>query len=114
MRTRAWTVFASTLLVAVAAVGGPMAHADTSAKDPCCFTNPRYTGVCEVTPGADESCSSILAYLNRQNSVGKSYCGNTTIRGGWQSVSCEAEASAPSPGKCSGEEAETAAGPQSP
>lgn len=57
--------------------------------DPCCFTNPRYTGVCQVTPGEDESCSSILAYLNNPNSVGKSYCGGTTVRGGWSQVACE-------------------------
>ena len=58
-------------------------------KDPCCFTNPRYTGVCQVTPGEDETCSSILGYLNNPNSVGKAYCGGTTVRGGWSQVSCE-------------------------
>lgn len=75
---------ASTLLVMSARATG-------IAKDPCCFTNPRYTGVCEVTPGEDESCGGILAYLNSQTSVGKSYCGNTTIRGGWRTVSCESD-----------------------
>jgi hypothetical protein len=54
----------------------------------CCFTNPRHAGTCEVTPGAGETCGSILAYLNNPNSQGKTYCGNTTIRGGWQSASC--------------------------
>lgn len=61
------------------------------AADPCCFENPRYTGVCTVTPDEDETCSSILGYLNNQASVGKSYCGNTTIRGGWASTDCDAE-----------------------
>jgi hypothetical protein len=57
----------------------------------CCFTNSRYTGTCEVTPAKDESCGQILDYLNNPASQGKSYCGNTQIRGGWQSVSCEAK-----------------------
>ena len=57
--------------------------------DECCFTNPRFTGICKVVPGEDETCSSILAYLNNPNSVGRTYCGNTKIRGGWQQVSCE-------------------------
>ena len=61
----------------------------TSGSDPCCFTNPRFTGVCSVTPGEDETCSSILAYLNNPNSTGKAYCGGTTIRGGWAQVDCE-------------------------
>ena len=59
------------------------------AKEPCCFTNSRYTGVCQVTPAEDESCGSILAYLNNPNSSGKGYCGGTSIRGGWQQASCE-------------------------
>ena len=58
-------------------------------KEPCCFTNSRYTGVCQVTPAEDESCGSILAYLNNPNSSGKGYCGGTSIRGGWQQASCE-------------------------
>ena len=64
----------------------PMA---AQAKDPCCFANPRYTGICQVVPGEGETCADILAYLNNQNSVGKSYCGNTTIRGGWAQVDCD-------------------------
>jgi hypothetical protein len=62
-------------------------------SDECCFTNQRFTGVCRVVPGEGESCSSILGYLNNPNSVGKSYCGNTKIRGGWQQVSCDQGAS---------------------
>jgi hypothetical protein len=57
----------------------------------CCFTNPRYSGVCEVTPEEDETCASVLAYLNNPNSMGKDYCGNTTIRGGWEEVACESD-----------------------
>ena len=55
----------------------------------CCFTNAAYSGVCEVTPGKDETCKSILDYLNTPNSAGKSYCGGTSIRGGWEQVSCK-------------------------
>jgi hypothetical protein len=56
--------------------------------------NPRYSGTCQVTPGPDEGCADILAYLNNPNSVGKSYCGNTKVRGGWTEVDCNGTASA--------------------
>ena len=55
---------------------------------PCCFTNPRYAGVCVVRPAADETCGTILAYLNDVNTAGKTYCNNTDIRGGWEWVLC--------------------------
>jgi hypothetical protein len=58
-------------------------------KTACCFSNPYYAGVCEVRPSGDETCAGILAYLNNPNSVGKSYCGNTTVRGGWTQVQCK-------------------------
>jgi len=58
-------------------------------QGPCCFENPRYSGTCQVTPGPEETCGDILGYLNNPNSVGKNYCGNTKVRGGWTSVSCE-------------------------
>jgi hypothetical protein len=67
---------------------------------PCCFENPRFSGTCEVTPGEDESCSSILGYLNNPNSVGKVYCVNTKVRGGWSQVSCESGASATTSAAC--------------
>jgi hypothetical protein len=70
----------------------PLAAGDdtaVSAAGPCCFENPRYSGTCQVTPGEDESCGDVLSYLNNPNSVGKDYCGNTTIRGGWTQVACE-------------------------
>ena len=66
-------------------------HRDTGGNENCCFTNPRYSGICEVTTGPDETCSDVLAYLNNQASVGKTYCGNTKIRGGWAQVECEGE-----------------------
>jgi len=63
-----------------------------NAQDPrphCCFENPRYVGACEVDPAQDETCATILEYLNNPQSQGKSYCNSTNIRGGWKSVPCE-------------------------
>jgi hypothetical protein len=57
----------------------------------CCFTNPAYSGTCEVVPGKDETCSSILDYLNNPMSQGKGYCSNTTIRSGWKSAACSTQ-----------------------
>jgi hypothetical protein len=59
------------------------------ASAPCCFTNPYYSGVCEVAPKGDETCASILEYLNHPNSTGKLYCNATEIRGGWKFATCE-------------------------
>ncbi|NOZ94989.1 MAG: hypothetical protein GXP47_09675 [Acidobacteria bacterium] len=56
---------------------------------PCCFTNDRYSGVCKVYPTGDETCGDILAYLNNPMATGKTYCGNTHIRGGWTQVDCK-------------------------
>lgn len=71
----------------------PLACAAQAAdKDPrphCCFTNARYVGTCEVEPAKDQTCASILDYLNNPQSQGKSYCSYTSIRGGWQQVPCE-------------------------
>jgi hypothetical protein len=55
----------------------------------CCFENARYVGTCEVEPAKDETCATILEYLNNPQSQGKAYCNNTSIRGGWKSVPCE-------------------------
>jgi hypothetical protein len=80
-------------VAALVAVAGDEAPATAVQQSKCCFENPRYSGTCEVTPGPEESCGSILGYLNNPNSVGKDYCGNTTIRGGWSQVTCEGSAS---------------------
>lgn len=61
----------------------------SSAPAPCCFTNPRFSGVCSVEPAEGETCASVLAYLNDPQSQGKTYCSNTTIRGGWKQSRCE-------------------------
>jgi len=55
----------------------------------CCFENARYVGACEVEPAQDETCASILEYLNNLQSQGKNYCNSTNIRGGWKTVPCE-------------------------
>lgn len=72
------------------------------AAQDCCFTNPRFTGTCRVTPGPDESCAGILAYLNNPVASGKEYCRGTTLRGGWSQVDCETKPDSPSPtpGRC--------------
>jgi hypothetical protein len=57
----------------------------------CCFVNPNYQGVCAVSPADGESCEEILAYLNTPLSVGKTYCENSRIRGGWERVNCPEE-----------------------
>ncbi len=80
-------------LTALVAVAGDEEVATSIQQTPCCFENPRFSGACEVTPGEDESCGSILGYLNNPNSVGKNYCGNTKVRGGWSQVTCEGSAS---------------------
>ncbi len=93
--TRLVSFVALIALAATAAVtvGAEELATNTIGSDTCCFANPRYSGVCEVTTGPDETCSDVVAYLNNQESVGKTYCGNTTIRGGWAQVECEGEAS---------------------
>jgi hypothetical protein len=55
----------------------------------CCFENPRYVGVCEVEPARDETCATILDYLNNPQSTGRTYCNSTAIRGGWKISPCE-------------------------
>jgi hypothetical protein len=57
--------------------------------EPCCFANDRYEGTCTVFPGEGEDCGSVLSYLNNPMSTGKTYCGNTRIRGGWVQVDCK-------------------------
>jgi len=71
------------LLAALAA-----APAVSSAAEPCCFANFRFAGGCMVVPSESETCQSILDYLNRFDTVGRYYCGNTTVRGGWSLTQC--------------------------
>ena len=92
MSLKGFVVFASLSLVAVALTGGwskSSAQTSENTQDRCCFTHSDYSGVCEVEPGEDETCQSILEYLNTPMSTGKTYCGGTEIRGGWQRAACE-------------------------
>jgi len=66
----------------------PVMGADGQPSMPCCFTNDAFAGVCRVAPAPDETCESILRYLNTPNTVGKTYCRSTPIRGGWKQVVC--------------------------
>jgi hypothetical protein len=71
----------------------PPAGATMRADPPahCCFENPRYVGQCDVAPGDGETCASILEYLNNPQSQGKTYCGSTSLRGGWMAAVCKAK-----------------------
>ena len=75
------------LIVLIACLTGSPAQAEEIAAR-CCFANPRFTGVCEAYPTGEETCATILGYLNNPNTVGKGYCGGTTVRGGWNIVTC--------------------------
>lgn len=88
---------ASAVLLAALVPASPPARATCAApdgRDPrphCCYTNPRYAGVCAVEPQEDETCASILEYLNNPQSQGKAYCNTTNVRGGWKQVPCQPE-----------------------
>ena len=75
----------------VLAGGAMLTMASTAAdiQETCCLTNPRFKGTCQVTPGEGETCQDVLAFLNNPMAKGKTYCGNTDIRGGWKLVSCD-------------------------
>jgi uncharacterized protein (TIGR02246 family) len=73
-------------VLAMLTLAGPP-HTAT-AQDTCCFNNFRFAGGCMVVPSGSETCQSILSYLNSFDSVGRYYCGNTTVRGGWSLAPC--------------------------
>ncbi len=74
-------------LLSLLLLGAPLQSQEAAA--PCCFNNPRYAGVCQVRPAGEETCASILGYLNDAAAVGKDYCGGTNGRGGWQQLACQ-------------------------
>lgn len=86
-RLSPWLVLFAVLLLLFSPSGAGFAQ-DEEQKAPCCFTNVAYSGVCSVTPSKDESCDTILQYLNTQGTVGKDYCGGSKTRGGWSEVAC--------------------------
>ena len=63
-------------------------------KEPCCATNFRFAGTCQVMPRQGQYCENILSYLNNFNSAGEAYCNSTNIRGGWTLVDCDSGAAA--------------------
>lgn len=81
----------STVLLLGLLFDGTPANSDDEAKEKaeCCYTNAAYVGVCTVTPGEGENCDSVLEYLNTTGTAGKTYCGGSKIRGGWQKVDCD-------------------------
>ena len=99
-----------TVLFCALCVSGIVTAAETdetlvvAQQGPCCFENPRYSGTCQVSLGPEESCGDILGYLNNPNSVGKNYCGNTKVRGGWASVPCKGAAKTATTESCDSRE----------
>jgi hypothetical protein len=96
-------VIASAALIgAVAAVASPTPPvAGEDAARSCCVANPRFSGICKVELGPQETCRDVLAYLNNAASAGRTYCGNTDVRMGWKEVACqEAQASEVRPTPC--------------
>ena len=84
--------------VAMFASGSAVAQSRVAARPTCCFANPQYSGVCSVQPAQGETCASVLKYLNDPQSLGKTYCANTTVRGGWKQRKCApAKTASPSP-----------------
>ncbi len=61
----------------------------SSADENCCFNNFRFAGGCMVVARGSETCAGIQNYLNSFDSVGKYYCDNTTVRGGWTFTVCD-------------------------
>ncbi len=64
-----------------------------TADENCCLNNYRFAGGCMVVARGSETCSSVQSYLNSFDSVGKYYCDNTTVRGGWTVTTCNDPAS---------------------
>ncbi|MCU0303662.1 MAG: hypothetical protein MUC56_06365 [Thermoanaerobaculales bacterium] len=78
-----------TLAAALPVQAVQQADAETTGDESCCFSNPRFAGICRVTTGPEETCADVLAYLNNPSSTGRTYCANTKIRGGWSQVACD-------------------------
>ncbi|MCK5712894.1 MAG: SgcJ/EcaC family oxidoreductase [Hyphomicrobiaceae bacterium] len=77
-----------TLLLVTAIAVVLVAPVEVRADENCCFNNFRFAGGCMVVARGSETCGSIQAYLNNFNAVGKFYCDNTMVRGGWTLSDC--------------------------
>lgn len=84
------TMFARLVLAAPVAVVLLAGFGVEAEAKQCCFTNPAFTGTCQVAIAEAEKCSAVLAYLNTPNTTGRNYCNNSEIRGGWTGVGCSA------------------------
>ncbi len=66
----------------------------------CTFTNPAYSGECDVSEETAASvpprraCEQILSCLNDVRCTSKMYCNATSVRGGWKLVKAERGSSA--------------------
>jgi len=76
------------LLVAALMTISFVAPAQVQADESCCLNNYRFAGGCMVVVRGQETCQDVIAYLNNFNSVGKYYCDNTMVRGGWSLSDC--------------------------
>jgi len=65
-----------------------VAPAEVHADESCCLNNFRFAGGCMVVARGQETCQDVISYLNNFNSVGKYYCDNTMVRGGWSLSDC--------------------------
>jgi len=86
MKSRHLVKPACVLLLAAALSASVAGQAQAQSK--CCFNNYRFSGGCAVVPSGTETCSSILSYLNSFDAVGRYYCDNTMVRGGWTTTAC--------------------------
>jgi len=77
-----------TLLLVTAVAVVLAAPAEVQADENCCLNNYRFAGGCMVVARGSETCGSILGYLNNFQGVGKLYCDNTSVRGGWTLGDC--------------------------
>jgi len=85
-----------TLLLVAAIAAVFVAPTEVFADESCCLNNYRFAGGCMVVARGSETCQNVLSYLNSFQSVGKYYCDNTTIRGGWSLSDCGDPAQLPS------------------
>ena len=86
---------AALTFVSTATVRAPERSQSEPPKKACCFQNSAYSGTCKVVPSGDETCASILAYLNNPMAEVKSYCEGTSVRRGWIEVDCEKQDESP-------------------
>ena len=83
------------LLVAALMTISFVAPAEVQADESCCLNNYRFAGGCMVVARGQETCQDVISYLNNFNSVGKYYCDNTMVRGGWSLSDCGNSAQLP-------------------